>query len=331
MSRPELTGKIQTVLGTIDPDNLGITLPHEHLLCDASFLFNEPTVVTQKALSYEEVKMENLGWLRQNPSKNLDNLRLWDEEFNIGLGRDPLGLARLSRATGINVVMGAGYYVGLSHPLELEVKTEDTLAEEIVRDITVGVKDTGIRAGMLGEIGCSDPLKDTETKMLRAVAKAQRITGIPVNIHPGNSNTAPIEVIELFREYGGDVNHTVISHVDNRIGSDIEMTLRLAETGCYIEYDLFGQSQHPLSHKMKYSLSDWQRVEGIKQLIDHGYLRQLLLSHDVFHKIALRNYGGFGYDHIPTTIVNLMRMKGISEEQIQTLLVENPKHMLQFV
>jgi phosphotriesterase-related protein len=108
------------------------------------------------------------------------------------------------------------------------------------------------------------------------------------------------------------------------------MTIRLADTGCYIEYDLFGQAQHPLNHKMKYSLSDWQRVEGIKQLIDQGYLNRILISHDVFHKIALRHYGGFGYDHIPTTVAHLMRMKGISLEQIHTILVVNPKNMLQF-
>jgi phosphotriesterase-related protein len=350
MSRSKLTGKIQSVLGTLDPDNIGITLSHEHLLCDASFFFNEPTVVTQKVLAYEPVRIENLGWLRQNPSKSLDNLRLWDEELaiaelfrfkkagggtvvemsNIGLGRDPRGLARISRATGVNIIMGGGYYVGLSHPQELSIKSVDSIAEEIVRDILVGVGETGIRAGMLGEIGCSDPLKENERKVLCGVAKAQRTTGVPVNIHPGNSDTAPLEVVELFREYGGDTSHTVISHVDNRIGSDIEMTLELAQTGCYIEYDLFGQAQHPLSHKMKYSLSDWQRVEGIKQLIDHGFLHKLLISHDVFHKIALRRYGGFGYDHIPTTVANLMRMNEISEEQIKTVLIDNPKKMLQF-
>jgi phosphotriesterase-related protein len=350
MSKTELTGKIQTVLGTIDPDTLGITLPHEHLLCDSSFFFKEPTEVTQKAYAYESVKMQNLGWIKQNPSKNLDNMKLWDEELaiselirykkaggcsivemsNIGLGRDPLALARLSRATGVNIIMGAGYYVGLSHPPELENKSVHTIADEMVHDITDGVGVTGIRAGILGEIGCSEPLKESESKVLNAAAEAQRITGISVNIHPGNSDTSPLEVIELFREYGGDVNHTVVSHVDNRIGDDLEMTLELAEIGCYIEYDLFGQVQRPLNHKMKYSLSDWQRVEGIKNLIDQGYLHRLLISHDVFHKIALRHYGGFGYDYILTTVVNLMRMNEISEDQIHSLLIKNPKKMLQF-
>jgi phosphotriesterase-related protein len=350
MSKTELTGKIQTVNGIIDPDELGITLPHEHLLCDSSFFFEEPTEVTQKALAYESVKMQNLGWLRQNPSKNLDNMKLWDEELaiselnlykiaggcsivemsNIGLGRDPLALARISRATGVNIIMGTGYYVGLSHPPGLENKSVDTIADEMVKDIINGIGSTGISAGILGEIGCSEPLKRGELKVLNATALAQKKTGVPVNIHPGNSDKSPLEIVELFRDFGGDVSHTVISHVDNRIGNDLEMTLELASTGCYIEYDLFGQAQRPLSHKMKYSLSDWQRVEGIKKLIDHGYLHQLLISHDVFHKIALQHYGGFGYDYILTTVVDLMRLNEIYEEQIHSLLIKNPKKMLQF-
>jgi phosphotriesterase-related protein len=350
MSKTELTGKIQTVLGTIDPDELGITLPHEHLICDSSFFFEEPTEVTQKALAYESVKIQNLGWLRQNPSKNLDNMKLLDEDLsiselnlfkkaggcsivemsNIGLGRNPLALARISRATGLNIIMGAGYYVGLSHPPELENKSVDTIADEVVHDITAGVGSSGIKAGILGEIGCSEPMKEDELKVLKAAAVAQRKTGIPVNIHPGNSDKSPLEVVELFRDFGGDVSHTVISHVDNRIGNDLEMILELAKTGCYVEFDLFGQAQRPLKHKMKYSLSDWQRVEGIKNLIDHGFLQRLLISHDVFHKIALRHYGGFGYDYILTTVVNLMRLNEISEEQIHSLLIKNPKKMLQF-
>ena len=350
MSRQEMCGKIQTVLGSIDPESLGLTLPHEHLLCDASVYFKEPTEKTQKTLAYQQIKMENLGWIRQNPSNSLENLKLLDEKIalselirfkkaggnsivemsNIGLRRNPFGLVRLSKAAGLNIIMGSGYYVGASHPKYLKSKSVDDITAEIVADITIGVGDTGIRAGMLGEIGCSVPVQEDEIKVLKAVARAQQLTGVPVNIHPGNSEYAPLEVVELFRKHGGDVYHTVISHVDNRIGDNIKKTIELAETGCYVEYDLFGQAQRPLSYEMLHSLSDWQRVDGIKQLIDQGFLDQLLISHDVFHKIALRHYGGYGFDHIPVNVVNLMRMKNITEAQIQTILVDNTRKMLQF-
>ena len=352
MSRHKQSERVQTVLGTIDAGDMGVTLAHEHLLCDASFMFIEPEDVDQRELAYAPISIENLEWLKRNQIKSLDNLRLLDEELaiaelhrfkkegggtvvdmgNIGLGRDPAGLARISRATGVNIIMGAGYYVGSSHPPELAGKTEDDIADEIVHDITVGVGDTGIRAGIIGEIGCSYPLNDTEDKVLGAVARAQEMTGAPVNIHPGGSQTSPIEIVELLRDDGGDIDRTVMSHVGNRHGNDVDLTLELAGTGCFIEYDSFGNAQNPikLPNKIMYGLSDWERLGCIKHLIDHGYLHQILISHDVFNKTDLRHYGGFGYDHILTTVVPLMRMRGITDEQIEVILVKNPKHMFQF-
>ena len=327
-------------------------MAHEHLLCDASFMFVEPENASQRALAYALISIENLEWIKRNQIRCLDNLRLLDEELaiaelrryrkegggtvvdmgNIGLGRDPEGLARISRATGLNIVMGAGYYVESSHPPELASETEDDITDEIIRDITVGVGDTGIKAGVLGEICCSCPLKDTEVKVLGAVARAQEMTGVPVNIHPGQSQTSPMEIIEVLRDNGGDINHTVMSHVGNRHGNDVDLTLELAETGCFIEYDSFGNAQNPirLPNKVMFGLSDWERLGCIKHLIDHGYLHQILISHDVFNKTDLRHYGGFGYDHILTTVVPLMRMKGITDEQIQVILEKNPEHILQF-
>jgi phosphotriesterase-related protein len=336
----------------IDVEDMGITLAHEHLLCDSSFRFVEPEMAGHRALAHAPVSIENLEWIKRNQNKCLDNLRLLNEELaiaellrfkkegggtvvdmgNIGLLRDPKGLARISRATGINIIMGAGYYVGPSHPPELDSKTVDEITEEIVHDITVGVGDSRIKAGVLGEIGCSYPLQDTEVKVLYAVAHAQETTGAPVNIHPGQSQTSPIEIIELLRENGGDINRTAMSHVGNRHGNDVDLTLELAETGCFIEYDSFGNTQNPikLPNKTMYGLSDWERIGCIKHLIDHGYLHQILVSHDVFNKTDLRRYGGPGYDHVMTTVVPLMRMRGITDEQIHVILEKNPENMLQF-
>jgi phosphotriesterase-related protein len=352
MSRQKPSGNAQTVQGTIDAGEMGITLAHEHLLCDSSFRFTEPEKASHRALAYAPISIENLEWIKRNQNRCLDNLRLLDEELaiaellpfkkegggtvvdmgNIGLRRDPAGLARISRASGVNIIMGAGYYVGSSHPPELASKTVDVITDEIVHDITVGVGDTGIKAGVIGEIGCSYPLKDTEVKVLGAVARAQEITGAPVNIHPGQSQTSPIEIIELLRDNGGDIDSTAMSHVGNRHGNDIDLTLELAETGCSIEYDSFGSTQNPikLPNKIMYGLSDWERIGCIKHLIDHGYLHQILVSHDVFNKTDLRHYGGPGYDHLLTTVVPLMRMKGITDAQIHVILEKNPEHMLQF-
>jgi phosphotriesterase-related protein len=328
---------------------LGATLSHEHVLWDASFLFVEPE---EKELAYEPVRIENLEWLKRNSLGSVDNLRLQDEDVaieelsrfkkasggavvdmgNIGLRRDPEGLSHVSRATGVHIVMGSGYYVGASHPPELASRPVDELTAEIVHDVTVGVDGTGIRAGVIGEIGCSYPLMETEVKVLEAVAGAQRITGAPVNIHPGRSQSLPLEIIEMYREFGGDVGHTAMSHLSNRHGLDVDLTIELAKTGCYIEYDSFGNFMNPITlpEKTFFALSDWQRIECLKELIDHGFLDQLLISHDVFNKTDLRRYGGFGYDYIHETVVPMMRMLGISDLEIHAMLVGNPARFLQF-
>lgn len=349
MSGLGLSGKIQTVLGAIDPGELGATLSHEHVLWDASFMFEEPK---ERGLAHEPVRIENLEWLKRHGVGSVDNLRLLDEDVaveevlrfkragggalvdmgNNGLCRDPKGLARISGATGVHIVMGSGYYVGGSHPNELADRSVDNLVEEMVRDITVGVNGTGIRAGVLGEIGCSNPLMETEVKVLEAVSGAQKITGAPVNIHPGRSQSAPMEIIDLFRGFGGDIGRTAMSHLSNRHGLDIDLTLELAKTGCYIEYDSFGNVQNPivLPEKTFYALSDWQRIENIREIIDHGHLNQLLISHDVFNKTDLRRYGGFGYDYIHKTVIPMMHMNGISDDEVHAMLVGNPGRFLQF-
>jgi phosphotriesterase-related protein len=287
MSRQNPSGKVQTVLGTLDAGEMGITLTHEHLLCDSSFRFTEPDKADNRALALAPVSIKNLEWIKRNQNRCLDNLKLSNEELaitelqrfkkegggtvvdmgNIGLHRDPEGLTRISRATGVNIIMGAGYYVGPSHPPELASKTVDEVTEEIVHDITVGVGDTNIKAGVIGEIGCSHPLMDTEVKVLRGVARAQEATGAPVNIHPGQSQTSPIEIVELLRDNGGDIDRTSMSHMGNRHGNDVDLTLELAGTGCYIEYDSFGISQNPikLPNKTIYTLSDWERIGCIKR------------------------------------------------------------------
>jgi len=343
-----LSGRVQTVLGTIDPKALGATLSHEHVLWDASFLFEKSV----EELGHMPIRIENLDWLKRNGNGSIDNLKQVDEGIaveelnrykqaggdtmvdmsNLGLHRDPEGLARVSRATGVKIIMGAGYYLGGSHPKDMVSRSVDELVEEMVRDLTFGVGDSGIRAGVIGEIGCSYPLQDTELKMLEAVAEAQKKTGAPVNIHPGRSQSMPLKLIERFHDFGGDVRHTAVSHISNRHGLDINLTIELAKTGCYIEYDSFGNYPTPLMlpEKTFCALSDWQRIECIKELIREGFLEKLLISHDVFHKTDLRKYGGYGYDHIHKTVIPMMKMNGLTDDMIHAMLVENPSRFLTF-
>ena len=119
-------------------------------------------------------------------------------------------LLRVSRATGLNVVMGAGYYVGMTHPEWFTEKPVEEIAAGIVSDVQVGVGDTGIRSGIIGEIGCSWPWTDNEKKSVHAAVLAQQETGAPLLIHPGRDEQAPIEIISAIDKWGGDLGHTVM-------------------------------------------------------------------------------------------------------------------------
>jgi phosphotriesterase-related protein len=349
MARPAAAGEVQTVLGPVKPEELGIALPHEHLLLDLTCLFAEPDTARGRALARQPVALENLSWIRRNWTSNLDNLRLDDEALavkealeykldggraivdvtSIGLARDPVGLQRIARATGLHVVMGCGYYVARSHPDSMDGRSEQDIEDEIVREITQGVADTGVRAGIIGELGCSWPLADSEARVLRAAARAQQRTGVAISIHPGRDQASPLQIIELLRAAGADLGRVIMGHLD-RTGIEADTLRRVATSGCYLALDTFGQETwvYPLAPVDR--LSDAQRVDLIRELIAEGLGRQVLVSHDVGYKHRLAAYGGSGYSHLLTTVLpHQMRRKQIQEEHIQWLLVDNPARVLQ--
>jgi len=357
VSMKELVGKVQTVLGAINAEDLGVTLPHEHFLIDLTVRFQNPIRISDRAMSLKPVTLENLGWIHYHPMSNIDNLQVMDEQTaineglhyryaggksvvdmtNIGIGRDPLAMARISRATGLNIIMGSGYYTEKTWPPGIKVN-EEIMTEEIVHDIKVGVENTGIPAGMIGEIGTEWPISDGEKMSLRAAARAQKKTGAPVNVHPGNSPDCPFEIIDILNGAGADISRVAVSHCDTRI-FDHKTLVKLAKTGCYIEYDCFGfegwyerrmvlSEDNPIKCDVP---NDAARINELMALIDEGFLNQILIAHDICSKYRLRRYGGSGYAHILENVVPLMRDKGMPEEHIHALLVENPRRLLQFV
>jgi phosphotriesterase-related protein len=352
IKQQELAGKVQTVLGIIDADSLGMTLVHEHLLHDMTIFFIEPPEAGERGLAYEPVQMDNLYWVRHHEINNLDNVKLTDEKLAIKeamlcklagvdtivelttrgtFGRDHLGLARIARATGLNVIMGTGHCVAVSHPPQLVSQTEEEIIEEVVKDIMVGVGNTGIRAGIIGEIGCSLPLQDSELKVLRCCATAQQQTGAALSIHPSPSDDLVLEIIKILGKAGADLSRTIIGHVD-LMGYSIATCRSILDSGCYIAYDNFGNEglfRHP-GLERSVELSDLIRINDIIKLIEDGYLNQILVSHDIAIKHRLVSYGGHGYAHILRDIVPVMRDKGMSNEQINTLLADNPKRILSF-
>ena len=349
MSDSELTGLVQTVLGPVSPESLGPAMTHEHLLINFTCMFNPPAEVTEWSRGYEPVTLQNLGWVSYNWLSNRDNLLLVDEETaiaeallfkrqgggaivdatTIGIGRDPLALARIARETGLNIVMGAGYYVDISHPPGMDELTEAGIGQQIVDEIRTGVGDTGVKAGIIGEIGCTWPLTQNERKILRAAARAQQETGASILVHPGRNERAPGEILDVLAEAGADVTRTIMGHLDRTI-ADVGVLMELARSGCYLEYDLFGMesSYYPLSDMDM--PSDAQRMDFIKRLVAEGYGERIVIAQDICTKHRLVRYGGHGYGHILENIVPRMRQKGFSELEIHSILVANPARVLTF-
>ncbi|MBM3537341.1 MAG: phosphotriesterase-related protein [Alphaproteobacteria bacterium] len=338
---------IRTVLGDIPDAELGITLCHEHLLIDLKRIFVDPCDDASREMAHRPVTIENLGWIQTNYTRNLDNLGLYDESLVIeearlfkqaggsaivevtpvDIGRNPASLVRISEATGLHVVMGCGYYVHGTHPADMATRSEDQIFDEMVADVREGAGGTRVRAGIIGEIGCTWPLHERERKVLRAAGRAQRETGAALTIHPGRDPAAPFEILDVVAGAGGDPARVIMGHLD-RTYPRFDKLQELAQRGCYMEFDMFGieLSYYPFG---KTDLpNDGRRIDLIKRLIEAGYLERMLLSHDIAFKHTLVRYGGRGYGHILQNVRPKMADKGLSEGEIRTMLVDNPRRAL---
>ena len=201
---------VQTVTGPVAPEELGVTMPHEHVfVLNPSFV--EPQEASERFRAHEPVSESNIEWIRQYWTSNVDNLQLYDEEVAIEemgryyraggdaivdattrwIARDPRALFRVSRATGVKIVAGTGFYVAETHPGDMDRRSDADLAAEMIHELTEGIDDTGVKAGLIGEMGCYWPLREAERKALRAAAIASLETNAAVMVHPGRDPAAP--------------------------------------------------------------------------------------------------------------------------------------------
>ncbi|MBI4219997.1 MAG: aryldialkylphosphatase [Chloroflexi bacterium] len=346
-----LAGRAVTVLGPVDAGRLGVTVTHEHFLIDFRIVFIPPTRSEDQRFTHEKISLQNLGWIRFNWASNFENLHYEDEGLairearayanaggnavvdatSVGLKRNPAALVNISTATGLNIIMGSGYYIQASHPPEFARRGVDDIAAEIVRDITTGVGDSGIRSGIIGEIGCSWPWTADERKSVEAAVAAQQETGAPLLIHPGRNERAPMQILEFVLKHGGNVKRTIMGHIERTVFAPSILS-ELASTGVFLEYDLFGHDSpyYPFAPKT-YMPSDAQRIEQIERLIGAGHIDQILLAHDICSRHRLKEYGGHGFDHIPARVVPWMLERGMAHGQIDAMLKANPARIMAFV
>ena len=208
-----------------------------------------------------------------------------------GLGRDPAGLAQISRATGVHVIMGSSYYVDIAHPPDMESRSESEIADEIIHDVVSGVGSSGVRSGIIGEVGCSWPLTSNECKVLRASATAQRQTGAAITIHPGRDERSPEEILEVLEKAGANLHRTIIGHLERTV-FDWRCLRDIADRGCDLQWDHFAyeRSYFPNNTRVDFP-SDAGRMKLIARMVGEGFGEKILISHDVASKDKLLKYG----------------------------------------
>ena len=346
MNRDTLRGKVQTVAGLIDPSKLGNVLMHEHLLCDIRTPTMKKSNVKDPEITLSNVFAINYGRMPHSMQYVMDmkDIAIVEMEGLLevggqslveltcgGIKPDPKGLRDIQLATGVNVVMGCGYYVEEYQEEENHRRKPEDFAREMVSQILDGAWGTDIRAGIIGEIGCQTPWTALEKRVMQGAILAQKETGVTLNIHTGRHEDLPLEIATSVKGWGGDLSRTIISHIDRTI-FDEDRLLKLAETGVGIEFDLFG-TEHTY-YRLNEAIdrpNDGRRLQLIRALIERGHLPQIVISHDICSRTRLTSFGGHGYGHIFVNVIPLMQDRGYSEEEIEVILVDNPRRYLTFV
>ena len=337
---------VETVLGPVSPADLGVTLCHEHLLLDARPSWHEPKAEDKRKLAYAPVTPDILHALRQDPYLNFDNCFLDDEELAteevahfaawggrtvvdatcLGIGRNPIALKRIAEETGLNIVMGTGFYLERTHPPSVQDSSPKQLTELMVSDLKIG--EDSIKAGYIGEIGVSAAFTAAEEKVLRAAARAQAQTNVALSVHLPGWERHGHRVLDIVAEEGGALNRTILDHM-NPSWRDVAYQTSLADRGAYLEYDMMGMTYEYPPNKL--CPDDSVTVGAIKQLIDDGFLERILMSQDVFLKSQFRRFGGVGFTHIFTSLRTQYERLGIEETSLTTIFSQNPQRVLAFL
>lgn len=306
---------VQTVLGPVDPADLGMTLPHEHTQIA---LWHIPGRWDYWQLSRDrETILVELAAYRAAGGGGLVDLTL------PGVGRDPAWLADIATASGLHVVMGCGWYRGAYYPAEVGIdrRCVDDLADELVAEASAGVAGSGIRPGIIGEIGTDKPwLSAQEERVHRAAARAARRTGLAITTHAVMSPVG-LDQLRVFEEEGADPTRVVIGHADSY--PVLDHYLAIVERGATVEFDFLGMAFTATERH-----GEGRVVELICELLARDHVSRVLLSQDVCHDSQLTRYEGNGYTYLARTFLPRLRAAGVSDEEIRAITVDNPRRLL---
>lgn len=359
---PDQSGLAVTVLGQINSDKLGHSLMHEHLFIDYWLPLDQPErwkklgstpPANDKDLDIwnERFTMRNriklLPYIgRTRDANTLDSIDDAIDEVaayqklggqtivdvtTIGLHRQPRKLQEVASKTGVNIVMGTGFYKSAWHPEDMGQRSIADLTLQMVLEIVEGIDNTGIRAGIIGEIPAEDlefePKDSDEVRVLRASAHASRLTGAAISLHSSHSGIKSMKnlhtSLDILEAEGADLSRVCLGHITDIASKDIALLESLLSRGVYLQFDALGVPWPAF-------ISTRTMIEAIETLITLGYSRQILVSHDFFSKYQQTKYGGYGLTFVHSILIPYLRQKGISEIAIKNIIEENPKRVLTF-
>ena len=336
--------RVMTVRGPVEDWQLGVTLPHEHVLISMAYAF--PPAGPDAA---GPITMDQLGVLRSDLMRNVNVITLdgsSDPEGELAkardagvqtvvdltppeLRRDPAGLARISERTGVNIICGTGHYLRLQQPPEtrrfIDESPPEAIAEPMIRDLTEGIGETGVRAGVIGEIGLFSPVHPGELKTLEAAVLAHRETGAPLFVHLMEVPIAE-HALGVLDRTEPIWDRVVFCHMDFDI-RDLDWHRRVLRRGVNVEFDFFGSTWWPHDWYLHFP-TDPQRLTALSRLADEGYAGQLLVSHDVCSRVQLTAYGGFGYGYLRSVVPGMINALGLDPALLDLFMVDNTRRIL---
>ena len=348
-------GRVRTVAGDIPAGELGTTVMHEHLLLDNPWRM-EPKNETKRIVAETPVCMNmrgeifrdaNLCWdnnILDSVSDALAEVKEYKKAGGRSFadvtppedGRNPTSIAAISKASGLNITCGTGWYTDFSFSPFVRQATVDTLSEIMARELTERIDGTEIRAGVIGEIGCSFPWTKDERKVMEAAAVAQMKTNAPISIHPGLHDLEnrryvkeASQYLDLLQKKGVNLNRVIVGHMDFTCDDIAYHRSLIDKYGVVLAYDNFGNEMY---YDTLYpgcgGMPDKMRVRSLVELLKSGYEKHFVLGQDICLKIALKKYGGYGYSHVLAHIVPELETEGVTRRQIDTMLIENPSRLL---
>lgn len=298
---------IRTVTGDINDNELGNTLAHEHLYFDLRRVRNDNDSFI---VEYSEIEEE----LKEIKKLGINSIV---EVTTIDMQRDVEKLKEISQRSGVNIIAATGFYLHEYHSDKLKEMNIEDIADIFVREITIGIDNTGIKAGVIGEIATSfNTIYPSERKVFEAAAIAANKCGCAITTHC-QTGTMAREQIEIFRKYNVNLSKVVLGHMD--LNLDKDYLVSILKTGVNIGFDTFGKTSYN---------SDEDRISMLIELIRLGFENQIVISQDISRKSYLKELGGVGYDHVSKTFNNLIVENKITEEILHKLLCGNPKRIL---